>query len=506
MGELKLQHCRVDNRYDITECLGHGSYAEIYVAHDIAAAPSAPPQVVIKALDLYLQGTPDEELERTLVENFQNEAVALDRVRHPQIISRLGHGTAIDLAGKVFHYLVLEYMPGGDLAALCRQRALPIERAIHYLGQICAGLDHAHSRGVIHRDIKPHNLLLSRDLQIVKIADFGVAKLEASDEVITRVGTDVYAAPEHHPMLHTGPLEMAGPASRKRGLTPAADVYSLAKTTYTMLTGESPRRFAQKPITGLPPASEQHFWSAPVLDVLRRATDPQVEGRFQSAHQFLSEMREAALAPTRLLDETTVAQVSSANARAIPPPAPIFSPSEVANQQVSAEPHPRIVVSLDSSRQEAYESLLLRSSAHQQSPAPAVAAAAPQQKPVRRIVPFGPLLRSVWLPLVLIFCLSGVLLATHSFFGRRTATVRGEADIDSPLAGREAIAKTDINLRPDPSRSNQPVGKVEWRSRVRILKTKGNWAEIQILQRGRESRAPDSSDRGWVDKDFLDLQ
>ncbi|MEJ7616319.1 MAG: serine/threonine-protein kinase [Pyrinomonadaceae bacterium] len=366
MGELKLHHCRVDGRYDITECLGHGSYAEIYVANDIAAEPPAPPQVVIKALDLYLQGTPDEELERTLVENFQNEAVALDRVRHPQIINRLGHGTAIDLAGKVFHYLVFEYMPGGDLAALCRQRALPLERTIHYLQQICAGLDHAHSRGVIHRDIKPHNLLLSRDLQIVKIADFGVAKLEASDEVITRVGTDVYAAPEHHPMLHTGPLEMAGLASRKKGLTPAADVYSLAKTTYTMLTGESPRRFAQKPITGLPPASEHHFWSAPVLKVLRKATDPQVEGRYQSAQQFLTEMREAALAPTRLLDETTTAQALATNAQATAPPAPVFSPSEVANQHAAAEPHPRIVVSLDGSRREASESPQLRPSAHHQ--------------------------------------------------------------------------------------------------------------------------------------------
>ncbi|MEJ7616318.1 MAG: SH3 domain-containing protein [Pyrinomonadaceae bacterium] len=99
-------------------------------------------------------------------------------------------------------------------------------------------------------------------------------------------------------------------------------------------------------------------------------------------------------------------------------------------------------------------------------------------------------------------------VAGHAFFFLRRAavTVRGAADADSPLAGREAIAKTDINLRPDPSRSNQPVGKVEWRSRVRILKMKGNWAEIEILERGRESRDQDANARGWVDRDFLDLQ
>ena len=81
MPQLKLQQSRLDGRYDILECLGHGSYAEIYVANDNAAAEGAPRTIVIKALNLYLQDTPDAELERTLVTNFQNEAVALDRVR-----------------------------------------------------------------------------------------------------------------------------------------------------------------------------------------------------------------------------------------------------------------------------------------------------------------------------------------------------------------------------------------------------------------------------------------
>ncbi|HEY8413035.1 MAG TPA: hypothetical protein VIK76_16585, partial [Pyrinomonadaceae bacterium] len=112
MSELKLQQSRLDGRYDIVECLGRGSYAEIYVANDNAAAEGAPRTIVIKALNLYLQGEPDIDLERTLVSNFQNEAVALDRVRHPNVINRLGHGTAIDLTGTTFHYIVLEYLPG----------------------------------------------------------------------------------------------------------------------------------------------------------------------------------------------------------------------------------------------------------------------------------------------------------------------------------------------------------------------------------------------------------
>src|SRR5215211_3567661 len=163
MSELKLQQSRLDGRYDILECLGRGSYAEIYVANDNAAVQGAPRTVVIKALNLNLQDTPDVELERTLVSNFQNEAVALDRVRHPHIINRLGHGTAIDMAGTTFHYLVLEYLPGGDMAALCRSHPLTLDRALYYLDQICDGLAHAHEHDVIHRDIKPQNLLLTAD-------------------------------------------------------------------------------------------------------------------------------------------------------------------------------------------------------------------------------------------------------------------------------------------------------------------------------------------------------
>src|SRR5437763_16563161 len=139
MSELKLLQCRVDGRYDIEECLSRGSYAEIYVARDRAATDERFRKVVIKALNVLLQGYQDSDLERTLIQNFQNEAIALDRVRHANIISRLGHGTAIDLSGTAFHYIVLEYLGGGDLAMLCRQAPLKLDRAPQYLQQICAG-------------------------------------------------------------------------------------------------------------------------------------------------------------------------------------------------------------------------------------------------------------------------------------------------------------------------------------------------------------------------------
>src|SRR5215213_8995809 len=267
MSELKLQQCRLDGRYDVLDCLGRGSYSEVYVARDAAAHEGGPSLVVIKALNTHLQGMPDPELERTLVENFRNEAIALDRVRHPYIISRLGHGTAIDLSGRTFHYLVLEYLSGGDLQALVLRHPLPLEGALFYLEQVCKGLAHAHKHGVIHRDIKPQNLLLTADQHTIKIADFGVAKIEAAEGAITRVGTDIYAAPEHHPLATTASLSRPRPVQ----LTPAADVYSLAKTSYMVLTGEAPRRFSQKPITQLPQEFASEAWAHYVLRVLERA-------------------------------------------------------------------------------------------------------------------------------------------------------------------------------------------------------------------------------------------
>ena len=163
--------------------------------------------------------------------------MALDRVRHPNVINRLGHGTAIDLSGTTFHYIVLEYLPGGDMYAWTRPRPLSIQDALFYLEQVCSGLAHAHKCGVIHRDIKPQNLLLTANKQVVKIADFGVARLDATEGAITRVGTNIYSAPEHNPLIQTGQLDTTGLKLPHDYLTPAADIYSLAKTTYALIAG-----------------------------------------------------------------------------------------------------------------------------------------------------------------------------------------------------------------------------------------------------------------------------
>ncbi len=296
MPELKLEHSLVDNRYEVYERLSRGSYAEIFVAYDRAASRSA---VVIKALNTSLQGTPDPDLERTLVENFQNEAVALDAVRHPHVILRLGHGTASDLREVPFHYLVLEYMPGGDLLELCRHRpdkALPLEEALSYFHQACEALAFAHSKGIIHRDLKPNNFLLSADKRTLKVADFGVAKITSGESTeITRVGADVYAPPEHNPHENTGDLQQ---------LTTAADVYSLAKSFYTVVCGRAPSQFRCDPITSLPENLISKPWGSSLLKVLCKATDDNPKVRYATVAEFWHELAQvAALAPTVKIEE-----------------------------------------------------------------------------------------------------------------------------------------------------------------------------------------------------------
>src|SRR5205085_594636 len=149
-----------------------------------------------------------------------------------------------------------EYLEGGDLQRLGREQNISLGRAFSYIEQVCAGLRHAHLHGVIHRDIKPHNLLLTADRQTVKIADFGVARLSQADTPITRVGTNAYAPPEHSPLSEA----TNGDLHRTR-LTPAADIYSLAKSIYTLVTGESPRYFANQPVTDLPATVRHTKWA-----------------------------------------------------------------------------------------------------------------------------------------------------------------------------------------------------------------------------------------------------
>jgi Serine/threonine protein kinase len=515
MRELSLANCRLDKRYDIVKDLGRGSYAEIFVAKDNLAYEQSPHKlVVIKALNVFLQDDLDADLERTLVENFQNEAVALDRVRHPNVLNRLGHGTARDLEGMTFHYLVLEYMQGGDLQKHSREGHLSLKQALKYIEQVCAGLRHAHQHDVIHRDIKPQNLLLSKDKDIVKIADFGVARVHTSDAPITRVGTNIYAPPEHSP-LAVGPEGVMTVAT----LTPAADIYSLAKTFYTIVTGESPRYYANQPITDLPLGYRNEEWSDELKRFLKQATATDPAARHQTIDEFWIDLEQL----RKIAHEYETATNVRSKFHATPQPRVSKDYTPLAPQEPKFDTtrdlrkrHPlidgrpermaeRLQVGTD--RVSGWHDLNGRT----MPPADAGGTdISTLQKDKIEVVleeevkgpGFISRHRRALMLLVLGAVFIGGLYGT-SVFLRNAGLLPAISD---PFAAEIRVAKTDVNLRPEPNPNNDPLGVVTKNSRVRVVKKEGDWYQVDVVEQGRDASPPLSTNRGWLHGRYLELE
>jgi serine/threonine-protein kinase len=159
------------------------------------------------------------------VSRFRREALAAARLVHPNIVQVFDFG--LD-ERQHQHFIVMEHVPGHSCAELLRDHGpMEVDQAVEVIVQACRGLDYAHRHGVIHRDVKPGNLLVS-DADVVKIADFGIAR--ATDQSsITQVGsvlgTAAYLAPEQ---------------ARGEEAGPRADIYSLGVVTYQLLSGRLP--------------------------------------------------------------------------------------------------------------------------------------------------------------------------------------------------------------------------------------------------------------------------
>lgn len=529
MPELRLENSLVDDRYLVDRCLGRGSYAEIFLAYD-QLSEGRP--AIIKSLNTSLQGTPDPDLERTLVENFQNEAIALDRVRHPHIILRLGHGTAADLEGVPFHYIVLEYMPGGDLWSLCRKHPVGLHDALFYFQQVAEALAFAHSKRVIHRDIKPNNILLSADHSVLKIADFGVAKMthdEASE--ITRVGTNVYAPPEHHPDIRDGDLI--------EKLTPSADIYSLAKTIYTTMTGRAPRQFSREPISSLPVELAEQAWSQPLLAVLARATASRVADRYQTVEEFwecFTRVQSTGDTGEEVDDEATIVRSRLSTTSTIEQAAvrPNFQTLANPLHEITRPQKARIVVELPghADRREG-EGAEERASVVTQAFGSASVASGSRVQTLDRngsvtvateekngeslsarktntrvlraerglLDRMRAVISSEWLRRVFIIFLAAALIGLAASTYYHFADQKGGLSFWSQKDGRIAGA-LNVNLRSDPFGSvlvALPTG-----TRVRVVEERGNWMRVKVLDWA--GTAPDSApDSGWVDGRFVKL-
>jgi serine/threonine-protein kinase len=200
------------DRYHVERELGRGGMATVYLARD----EELHRPVALKVLAEHLAGEDDFRA------RFLREARLAGRLSHPNVVQVYDAGEADGLP-----FIVMEYVAGKTLAECCR---LAPDRVAELGAQACAGLQDAHDAGLIHRDVKPGNLLL-RDDGVLKIVDFGIARAAEATrhtQVGTLLGTAAYLAPE----------QIAG-----EDATAASDIYSLGAVLYELLTGRPPFTF-----------------------------------------------------------------------------------------------------------------------------------------------------------------------------------------------------------------------------------------------------------------------
>jgi serine/threonine-protein kinase len=238
---------KVAGRYRIESRLGSGGMSTVHLAFDERLER----YVAVKLLAEHLASDP------AFVNRFQREALAAARLIHPNIVQVFDSG--LD-ERRDQHYIVMEYIDGSSCAELLRERGwLPVEEALPIILGSCAGLDYAHRKGVVHRDVKPGNLLVATD-HTVKLADFGIAKATEQSSITqigSVLGTAAYLAPEQ------GRGEEAGPP---------ADIYALGVCAYQLIAGRLP--FEGASLTEL--AIKQQREPPAALDTLVAAVTPEL--------------------------------------------------------------------------------------------------------------------------------------------------------------------------------------------------------------------------------------
>jgi serine/threonine-protein kinase len=287
----------LSNRYQLLQTLGSGGTAVVYRARDLMLER----QVAIKVL------RPDFTRDESFRERFRQEAKSAANITHPNIVTVHDFGLDHDRL-----FIVMEYVPGTDLKTVIRQHGpFAVEDAIPLILQACAGLGYAHRSGIIHCDVKPHNMLVTPEGQL-KVTDFGIARALAGihpDEKSEVVwGSPQYFSPE----------QASGSAP-----SPASDVYSLGVVLYEMLTGKLPLNAETatelaRMHRDVPPISPRKVNPSIPVDlerILLKVLAKEPSARYRTADQFgqmLSTFGRAPdLIPAPLPVETPQVQIST---------------------------------------------------------------------------------------------------------------------------------------------------------------------------------------------------
>jgi serine/threonine-protein kinase len=262
-------------RFKVLDQLGRGAMGVVYRAHDSALGRT----VAIKTIALT-----GSSRERDIHEaRFLQEARAAGSLSHPAIITIYDVGREGDTA-----FIAMELLEGHDLRDLIKDVSLPPSRSVRIAAQVAEGLAYAHERGIVHRDIKPGNIMVLAD-ERVKIMDFGIARL-LEPTVKTQTGV-LLGSPQY-----MSPEQIVGQPFDHR-----ADIFSLGLVLYEMLTGVKPFQGEDIPeltfkVANLPAAPPSHLASdlPPVIDyIIARALKKKPDERYASAAELAKDLRES---------------------------------------------------------------------------------------------------------------------------------------------------------------------------------------------------------------------
>lgn len=257
-------------KYTIKKVLGKGAMGIVYLGHD----PGIDRTVAIKTILKDVMEQADSASE--MLERFKREAQAAGRLAHPNIVNVYDYGEEDGSA-----YIAMEFVDGKELKDFFdKNDVFELKDSVHIITQVLAGLERAHSQGVVHRDIKPANIFLMADGSTVKIGDFGIARVESSNltQAGTVMGTPSYMSPE----------QFMGQRVDSR-----ADLFSVGVMLYQFLTNEKPftgslTTIMHKVLNTNPESpSALNFQVPEVYDaVVRKALAKKAQERFQSAAEF----------------------------------------------------------------------------------------------------------------------------------------------------------------------------------------------------------------------------